>query len=122
MDDNMPRLRPAPPPDPPSMPPTPPPDTTKTATATTTEDALKPKFTRRGSDLLMDLDMTCLNMSFGGCGFMGIYHVGVAAAFRTFLPMAHFGTLAGCSAGALAAVCLLGDINPSKFKDAVDSA
>ena len=27
-----------------------------------------------------------MNLSFAGCGFLGIYHVGVAAAFRTYVP------------------------------------
>ncbi len=61
------------------------------------------------------LDVNKLNLSFGGCGFMGIYHVGVAAAIKTLVPNAKFGTLAGCSAGALAATCLLADISPSKY-------
>lgn len=56
-----------------------------------------------------------LNLSFGGCGFLGIYHVGVAAAFKTLIPGCKFGCLAGTSAGALAAACLIGDVDMSKF-------
>ncbi len=62
----------------------------------------------------LDLNLDNLNLSFGGCGFLGIYHVGVAAAFRTLVPHSRFGTLAGTSAGALAAVALLSEVNPSE--------
>ena len=48
--------------------------------------------------------------SFAGCGFLGIYHIGVAAAFQHFLPDCHFAKLAGASAGALAASALVAGI------------
>ena len=51
-----------------------------------------------------------LTQSFAGCGFLGIYHIGVAAAFQHFMPDCHFSKLAGCSAGALAAAALVADI------------
>ena len=27
-----------------------------------------------------------MNVSFAGCGFLGLYHVGVACAFKTYAP------------------------------------
>ncbi|XP_013421717.1 patatin-like phospholipase domain-containing protein 2 [Lingula anatina] len=51
-----------------------------------------------------------MNISFSGCGFLGIYHVGVASCFRVHAPHLisdpDFKVL-GASAGALAAVCLV---------------
>ncbi|CAN7999102.1 unnamed protein product [Ixodes hexagonus] len=46
-----------------------------------------------------------MNLSFSGCGFLGIYHVGVASAFREYAPNC-LGKIAGASAGALAAAGL----------------
>ena len=42
-----------------------------------------------------------LNISFAGCGFMGIYHVGVAACLRTFAPFILENKIGGASAGIL---------------------
>lgn len=53
------------------------------------------------------IDVKNLEMSFCGCGFLGIYHVGVAAAFQHFLPECKFGNLSGASAGAIAATGLI---------------
>jgi patatin-like phospholipase domain-containing protein 2 len=27
-----------------------------------------------------------MNLSFAGCGFMSVYHIGVASCFRTYAP------------------------------------
>jgi len=51
-----------------------------------------------------------LNISFAGCGFMGIYHVGVAACLRTFAPFILENKIAGASAGAMAAASLVADV------------
>ena len=32
------------------------------------------------------IDLHNLDISFGGCGFLGMYHIGVASAFRHFVP------------------------------------
>jgi len=46
-----------------------------------------------------------------GCGFLGIYHVGVAAAFRSVAPDIKFTKLCGASAGSLVATALAGDVD-----------
>jgi len=52
-----------------------------------------------------------LNISFAGCGFMGIYHVGVAACLRTFAPFILENKIGGASAGAMAACSLVGEVS-----------
>ncbi|XP_013421713.1 patatin-like phospholipase domain-containing protein 2 [Lingula anatina] len=51
-----------------------------------------------------------MNISFAGCGFLGIYHVGVSSCLRVHSPHLlddpNF-KLLGASAGAIAAVCLI---------------
>ncbi|XP_044735218.1 patatin-like phospholipase domain-containing protein 2 isoform X2 [Chrysoperla carnea] len=51
-----------------------------------------------------------MNLSFAGCGFLGIYHVGVACCFRQYAPQLLLDKISGASAGALAACCLLCDL------------
>ncbi|KAK4012364.1 1-acylglycerol-3-phosphate O-acyltransferase Pnpla3 [Daphnia magna] len=53
--------------------------------------------------------MRKMNLSFAGCGFMGIYHVGVAACLRKYAPDLYLKKVSGASAGAIAAACLLCD-------------
>ncbi|CAG0885278.1 unnamed protein product [Darwinula stevensoni] len=48
-----------------------------------------------------------MNVSFAGCGFLGIYHVGVASCFKKYAPNLFVDKTAGASAGAIAACCLL---------------
>jgi patatin-like phospholipase domain-containing protein 2 len=48
-----------------------------------------------------------INLSFSGCGFLGIYHVGVIAAFKEHASEVLEGKMAGCSAGSLAAACAM---------------
>lgn len=73
------------------------------------------------------------NLSFAGCGFLGIYHgklqkvcrdneifliqyisalitVGVAVCFKKYAPQLLLQKISGASAGALAATCLLTDM------------
>lgn len=51
------------------------------------------------------------NLSFCGCGFLGIYHVGVATSFRQYAPHLSNYKVSGSSAGALAAVAhICGDV------------
>lgn len=56
-----------------------------------------------------------VNISFNGCGFLGIYHVGVAAALKAYVPHMKIESVCGASAGALAAVCLLADVPCGKI-------
>ncbi|KAJ8982978.1 hypothetical protein NQ317_001418 [Molorchus minor] len=55
-----------------------------------------------------------MNLSFAGCGFLGIYHVGVACCFRKYAPHLLLNKISGASAGALAACCLICDL-PIEF-------
>ena len=50
-----------------------------------------------------------LNLSLSGCGFLGIYHIGVISAFREHAPEFIQGNISGCSAGALVAACVACD-------------
>ncbi|XP_021961348.1 1-acylglycerol-3-phosphate O-acyltransferase Pnpla3 isoform X1 [Folsomia candida] len=52
---------------------------------------------------------TKFNLSFAGCGFLGIYHVGVAACLKKYAPQLVVHKASGASAGAIAACCLLCD-------------
>lgn len=56
-----------------------------------------------------------MNLSFAGCGFLGIYHVGVAACFRQYAPYVVLGKTSGASAGALAACSLILELPVGKF-------
>lgn len=51
-------------------------------------------------------EISAMNLSFSGCGFLGIYHVGVASAFREYVPQICLGKICGASAGSLAAAAL----------------
>ncbi|XP_045105528.1 patatin-like phospholipase domain-containing protein 2 isoform X4 [Portunus trituberculatus] len=67
-----------------------------------------------------------MNFSFAGCGFLGIYHVGVAACLKKYAPNLLVNKISGASAGALAAVCLLcdsplGTITSSVLKTATEA-
>ncbi|XP_025262160.1 patatin-like phospholipase domain-containing protein 3 isoform X1 [Camponotus floridanus] len=51
-----------------------------------------------------------MNLSFAGCGFLGIYHVGVAVCFKKYAPHLLLDKISGASAGAIAACSLLCDL------------
>lgn len=51
-----------------------------------------------------------MNLSFAGCGFLGIYHIGVAIGLKKYASHLPLNKLSGASAGAMAACCLLCDI------------
>ncbi|CDW57522.1 Phospholipase, patatin family [Trichuris trichiura] len=48
-----------------------------------------------------------MNFSFSGCGFLGIYHVGVAAAIKEYAPDLVVHKISGASGGAMAACALI---------------
>lgn len=52
-----------------------------------------------------------MNLSFCGCGFLGIYHLGVAACLKQLSPtlLSNVSKIAGASAGALVASVLVTD-------------
>jgi len=49
------------------------------------------------------------HLSFSGCGFLGIYHVGVASCCKEYAPHLVAQKVAGASAGALVACALITD-------------
>lgn len=51
-----------------------------------------------------------ISYSFAGCGFLGLYHVGVASCLREYAPMGKNTKILGASAGALAAMALACDL------------
>ena len=52
-----------------------------------------------------------MNVSFAGCGFLGLYHVGVASCLKAFAPQLYSERVAGASAGAMAALALIADLD-----------
>lgn len=60
-----------------------------------------------------------MNLSFAGCGFLGIYHVGVATCFRQYVPDLVTEKIAGASAGSLAACGLICNVDLGKYSDAI---
>ena len=55
------------------------------------------------------IDDENVNLSFAGCGFLGIYHVGVASCLREYAPQLIARKVGGASAGALVAAAMLTD-------------
>ncbi|TGZ67542.1 hypothetical protein CRM22_004725 [Opisthorchis felineus] len=63
-----------------------------------------------------DLSSLKYNLSFAGCGFLGLYHVGVVCCLRKFAPHLYKNRpVSGASAGALTAACLVCDVNIGKY-------
>ena len=62
-----------------------------------------------------NFDVENLNISFNGCGFLGVYHVGVACALRHYMPNMRIRNICGASAGAMAAVCLVAGVPSGMF-------
>jgi len=62
------------------------------------------------------MDEEKLNFTFAGCGFMGIYHIGVASCLREYAP-AHMinHKIGGASAGAMVACLLLCEAPLGKY-------
>lgn len=57
-----------------------------------------------------------MNFSFAGCGFLGIYHVGVASCLKQHAPqLVENATFLGASAGALVSTCLMCGIDIGLF-------
>lgn len=55
-----------------------------------------------------------MNLSFAGCGFLGIYHVGVASCFKEYAPHVIVNKIAGASVGSIAAAALICDVSLGK--------
>lgn len=56
-----------------------------------------------------------MHLSFSGCGFLGLYHVGVVSCIKEYAPHLARGKVAGASAGALAACGLVTECNLGEF-------
>ncbi|XP_065199881.1 patatin-like phospholipase domain-containing protein 2 [Planococcus citri] len=59
--------------------------------------------------------MESVNISLAGCGFLGIYHVGVASCIKKYAPHLFMNKISGASIGALAGACLLTDVSLGVF-------
>ncbi|XP_022083717.1 patatin-like phospholipase domain-containing protein 3 [Acanthaster planci] len=59
-----------------------------------------------------------MDLAFSGCGFLGIYHIGVASCFKEHAPNL-IRNISGASAGALVACCIVADIDFGKATDNV---
>ncbi|KAI1725943.1 patatin-like phospholipase domain-containing protein [Ditylenchus destructor] len=55
----------------------------------------------------MTKDLSHMNLSFAGCGFLCIYHAGVCAAIKEYAPELTRNKISGASAGAIAAAGLI---------------
>ncbi|CAL4121904.1 unnamed protein product [Meganyctiphanes norvegica] len=49
------------------------------------------------------------SVSFSGCGFLGVYHIGVAACLKKYAPQVLQNKISGASAGSLAAAAVICD-------------
>ena len=70
--------------------------------------------TGSGSKSKLSFDEENLNISFNGCGFLGVYHVGVACGLKHYMPNMRIKNICGASAGAMAAVCLIAGVPSGK--------
>jgi predicted acylesterase/phospholipase RssA len=52
-----------------------------------------------------------MSVSFAGCGFIGVYHIGAASCLQTYAPFLLNGLLAGTSAGSMAAAAIVGGVS-----------
>jgi len=74
----------------------------------------------------MDIPLDRMNLSFAGCGFLGIYHVGVASCFREYCPTICANHFSGASVGALVATAMALDLSlgecfiPRKLQDSAN--
>lgn len=56
------------------------------------------------------LDVKKMNLSLNGCGYVGIYHVGVCACFKRYYPEVLRNKISGGSVGALVACAFMCDV------------
>ena len=61
-----------------------------------------------------NFDVENLNISFNGCGFLGMYYVGVAGALNHYLPNMKIKNICGASAGAMVSVCFIAGVPSGK--------
>ncbi|KJH45810.1 phospholipase, patatin family [Dictyocaulus viviparus] len=63
---------------------------------------------------IVNSDPGRMNLSFSGCGFLCVYHAGVAAAIKEYAPFLMENRISGASAGAIVAACLVTNVCLSK--------
>lgn len=80
-------------------------------TSSTNDSAYQSKVTT-----LPNIDFQNLNISFNGFGFVGIYHIGVVSALKTYISHFQIENVCGASAGAMDATFLLGNVPPGKHR------
>ena len=79
-------------------------------------------YTTSGSTNVSDqIDFDNINLSFNGCGFLGIYHVGVASALQYYLPNMHVKNICGASAGAWGAAAFIAGMPLGNYTNYVDN-
>ena len=49
-----------------------------------------------------------MNISFVGCGFLGLYHIGVVKCLKEFYPLLLQGRVSGSSSGSIIALAVIG--------------
>lgn len=62
------------------------------------------------------MDVNKMNLSLNGCGYLGIYHVGVCACIRKYYPHALKYRISGGSVGALVACAFMCDVPLCKYR------
>ena len=79
-------------------------------------------YTTSGSTNVSDqIDFDNINLSFNGCGFLGIYHVGVASALQYYLPNMNVKNICGASAGAWGAAAFIAGMPLGNYTNYVDN-
>lgn len=56
------------------------------------------------------MDVNEMNLSLNGCGYLGIYHVGVCTCIKKYYPQVFKNKISGGSVGALVACAFLCDV------------
>lgn len=59
------------------------------------------------------------NLSFAGCGFLGVYHIGVASCIKEYAPQLLLNTVSGASIGALTGATLICNNSLGDFTSAL---
>jgi len=72
-------------------------------------------------DFRFNISIRSLSLSLSGCGFLGIYHVGVVSCLTKYAPGLLQNRVTGASAGALAAALGLCNADLGKLWNRINS-